>query len=338
MTQTFEMQPERTDLPLVVAPSILEFLIEPLKEHLSALQDVARVRLYEDYTSDDDVIAERLRDADIMLVGGNHISDNLLQRMSGEGHVKCVVFCGTGVASYINLDMAKQLGVRVCNAEHYGDNAVAEHTFALMFELLRKVGSLNTAVHAGHWGNNDDSDGKQLAGRSLGIIGLGGIGATVARIAGAFGMTVRAWNSHVPQRLFDESGATPVDDMNELIEKSDIVSVHMPLSEATRGIITAENLSHLQPGSMIINTARAEVIESGALLARLQQGDVLAGLDVFDTEPLAADDPLCALDGVVLTPHVGWRTDGAAKDLTRQMVECTLAYCQGRDFNVVVHE
>lgn len=337
MTEIYETQSERTDLPLVVMPSVLDSMIEPIKAQFPALHDVARVRMFEEFTSDEATIAERLKDADALLVGGYHISDDLLRTISGQGHVKCIVFCGTGVASYLNLDKARELKIRVCNAEHYGDHAVAEHTFALLFELIRRVGQLDKDVKAGNWAWAS-GDGLQLAGRRMGIIGLGGIGSTVAGIARALGMEVAAWNSHVPPEHFERSGATPVDDLNKLIETSDVISVHLPLNNATRGIVTAENLAHVKPGTLFINTARSEVIESGALLARLQKGDVPAALDVFDHEPLTADDAICHVPGIVLTPHVGWRADGAFKELTRQMIACLTAYFAGEDCNVVVSE
>lgn len=140
-------------------------------------------------------------------------------------------------------------------------------------------------VKQGDW---DGADGFELFGKKLGIIGLGGIGQTVSGIANAFGMKVSAWNSHVPAQVFENLNVTPVEDMNELISNSDVVSVHMPLLDSTRGIITAKNLDALRPGTLFVNTARAEVIEPGALLARLQRGDIPAALDVFDHEPLAA--------------------------------------------------
>lgn len=345
MTEIFETQPDRDDLPLVVMPAMLDSMIEPLKAHLPALRDIARVRLYEEFTEDPDLIAERVDGADVMINGGPHISDDLLRRISGgthgggDGTVRCIVFSGTGVASYINLALARELGVRVCNAEHYGDAAVAEHTFALLFELLRHTGELSARMRDGGWAG-PHGDGLQLAGRSLAIIGLGGIGSTVARIAKAFGMEVRAWDSgHTPASRFTGLGVEPVADMNALIAGADVVSVHMPLIDgATRGLITADNLAHLKPGTMFVNTARAEIIEPGALTARLAKGDIPAALDVYEREPLPADDPLRAVPGIVLTPHVAWRTDGAFAELTRQMVGATRAFLTGGEVNVVVSE
>ena len=178
----------------------------------------------------------------------------------------------------------------------------------------------------------DGVDGYELYGKKLGIIGLGGIGQTVARIAGTLGMNVSAWNSHVPEQVFTDLNVTPVDDMNELIAGSDVVSIHLPLLDSTKGIVTAQNLEALKPGTMFINTARAEIIESGALLSRLQRGDIPAALDVFDHEPLTADDPLCSIPGIILTPHTAWRTDGAYVGITKQVVQSVAAYFKGEDF------
>lgn len=144
---------------------------------------------------------------------------------------------------------------------------------ALLMELTRHAGALDMQVKQGDW---DGADGFELFGKKLGIIGLGGIGQTVAGIANAFGMKVSAWNSHVPAQVFENLNVTPVEDMNELISNSDVVSVHMPLLDSTRGIIAAKNLDALRPGTLFVNTARAEVIEPGALLARLQRGDIPA--------------------------------------------------------------
>ena len=149
-------------------------------------------------------------------------------------------------------------------------------------------------------------------------------------------MNVSAWNSHVPEQVFADLNITPVNDMNELIAGSDVGSIHMPLLDSTKGIVTAENLEALKPGTMFINTARAEIIEPGALLARLQRGDIPAALDVFEHEPLTADDPLCSIPGIILTPHTAWRTDGAYVGITRQVVQSVAAFCKGEDFNVVV--
>jgi len=150
-------------------------------------------------------------------------------------------------------------------------------------------------------------------------------------------MRIQVWNSHVHA---DALAANPeialVDGIDDLMATSDIVSLHLPLTDETRGGITFENLNHLRPGSMLINTARAEIIAPGALERRLERGDLLAGLDVFDKEPLPQDSPLRSVPGVVLTPHVAWRADGAYASLTRQVMEAIVSFYEGGDFNVVV--
>ena len=213
MDGVFETQPDRTDLPLVVMPVVIESMIGPFKQNFTMLENVARVRMYEDFTLDEDTIVERCKDADAVMVIGFHCADAILDRLDA----KCYAFGGTGVASYINLEKTKKRGIRVCNVLHYGDHAVAEHAMALLMELTRHAGALDMQVKQGDW---DGADGFELFGKKLGIIGLGGIGQTVAGIANAFGMKVSAWNSHVPAQVFENLNVTPVEDMNELISNS----------------------------------------------------------------------------------------------------------------------
>ena len=216
MDGVFETQPDRTDLPLVVMPVVIESMIGPFKRNFTMLENVARVRMYEDFTLDEDTIVERCKDADAVMVIGFHCADAILDRLDA----KCYAFGGTGVASYINLEKTKERGIRVCNVLHYGDHAVAEHAMALLMELTRHAGALDMQVKQGDW---DGADGFELFGKKLGIIGLGGIGQTVAGIANAFGMKVSAWNSHVPAQVFENLNVTPVEDMNELISNSECI-------------------------------------------------------------------------------------------------------------------
>mgnify|MGYP003250763818 FL=1 len=326
-----ETQPERTDLPLIVIPVIVESMIEPFAANFPLLHDIARIRMHCDFTLDTDTILERTKDAEAVIVIGFHITDDILDAMTVRGHVSCFAFGGTGVASYINLPVARERGIRVCNVVHYGDHAVAEHAFALIMELTRQVGRLDAQVRRGDWGG---IDGIGLHGKKLGLVGFGGIGRTVARIANGFGMKTLVWNSHV--HGIDGLDITLIDDMDEVFAQSDIISLHLPLLDGTAGIITSRQLDRMRPGSMIVNTARAEIIEPGALTRRLQRGDVRAAIDVLDHEPLPMDDPLRSLDNVVLTPHVAWRDDEACVNLTRQVIDAVASYFTGGDYNAVL--
>lgn len=147
MDEIYETQPERTDLPLVVMPVIIESMIEPFEKNFELFKDIARVRMYRDFTLDEDTIVARCAEADAIMVVGFHCTDSILDRLNA----KCYAFGGTGVASYINLDKAKERGIRVCNVVHYGDHAVAEHTIALLMELARQVGKLDRQVKEGNW-------------------------------------------------------------------------------------------------------------------------------------------------------------------------------------------
>ena len=135
-----ETQPERTDLPLAVMPVVVASMIPYFKENISLLHDVIRLRMYGDFTLDENTIVSRCQDADAVMVIGFHVTDSIFNRLTGDAHVRCFAFGGTGVASYINLQAARERGVRVCNVVRYGDHAVAEHAFALLMELARHVG------------------------------------------------------------------------------------------------------------------------------------------------------------------------------------------------------
>lgn len=319
-------------LPLVAIPCIFEDMVVPLKAALPLLDGIAQVRMFEDYTLDEDTFVARAEGAEAVIVIGVHITDDMLRRLAKT--VRCLAFGGTGVASYVNFDLARELGVRICNVRHYGDAAVAEFTFALILELARRVGDLDRELRAGDWSGTSS---VELAGKTLAIVGFGGIGQTVARIAHGFGMNVTVWDSgRGPRERYTEHDVTPIADMRALFAGADVVSLHMPLVDGTRGMIGDAELDALRPGTMFVNTARAEIIAPGALVRRLERGDVPAALDVYYQEPLPMDSPLRAIDGLVLTPHVAWRSDGANRNLTKQCVEDVVSYFTGGKMNVVV--
>lgn len=328
---TIETQRDRTDLPLVAVPSVIPSLVTLFSDLLQPLHDVARVRMWTDATLDDDEIVRRCADADAVAVLGFHVTDAIYARL--RDHVRCFAFGGTGVASYIDMQAAERDGIAVCNVVRYGDHAVAEHAMALILELARHTGAMDRDMRAGRW---QGSDGLSLHGRTLGLVGFGGIGQAMASIASGFGMRLQAWNSHLHADAVKRYDVRPVDSIRDLFSSSDVVSLHLPLLDSTRGIITAQDLEGLRPGTLFINTARAEIIETGALTRRLSRGDVPAGLDVFEREPLPATDPLLDIPGVVVTPHIAWRTDEAYRGLTEQMIRSVASFLTGGRFNRVI--
>ncbi|MTW16701.1 3-phosphoglycerate dehydrogenase [Rhodoplanes serenus] len=225
-----------------------------------------------------------------------------------------VVFLGTGAASYMDIAALKGLGVTVHTIKGYGDTAVAEHTVALMFACARDLARMDRDVRAGTW---KPLEGLQLLGKTLGVVGLGGIGREVARIAAGLGMTVIAWNRTPRPEI-----AVPQVALDELLARADVVSLNLTLSDETRGLIDARRLGLMKPGAILVNTARGALVDEAALIDALTSRRLAhAGLDVFHAEPLKADHPLARLDNVTLTAHAAFRTREASETLIRRAID-----------------
>jgi D-3-phosphoglycerate dehydrogenase len=229
--------------------------------------------------------------------------------------LKCIVFLGTGAASYIDLAAAERLGIRVRTYGGYGDQSVAEHALALMLAAGRGIARMDRDIRAGRF---EPANGIEFAGKSLGVVGTGGIGKVMVRLCAALGMRVVAWNrSGVADEL--PARATELDD---LLARSDVVSIHLSLNEGTRGLIDRRRLGLLKPGAILINTARGAIVDEAALAEALQDGRIAhAGLDVFATEPLPPDHPLARLENVTLTAHAAFATREASERLLRTALE-----------------
>ena len=225
-----------------------------------------------------------------------------------------IVFLGTGPQSYMDVAALRGLGVTVHAIKGYGDRAVAEHAIALMFACARDLARMDRDIRGGLW---RPREGVQLTGKRLGIVGLGGIGLEVARIASGLGMEVVAWSRS--ERPAPAIVQVPIDD---LLRTADVVSLHLALTPETAGFLDRFRLSLLKPGAMVINTARGALIDEAALIDALSEGRVRrAGLDVFALEPLKADHPLAAHEAVTLSAHSGFRTYEASKTLLTRALD-----------------
>jgi D-3-phosphoglycerate dehydrogenase len=227
-------------------------------------------------------------------------------------HLKHVVFLGTGASSYMNMDELAQRGISVHTIKGYGDTAVAEHSIALMLACCRDVARMDREVRAGTW---SPGEGVQVAGKTLGIIGLGGIGREVLRIGHGLGMQVIAWNrTPLPD--------APLVSLDELLVGSDVISLHLALTDTTRGFLGPAQVARMKPGVILINTARGALIDETALIDGLRRGHIRhAGLDVFHAEPLQPDHPLARMDNVTITAHAGFRTLEASMTLLRRAID-----------------
>ena len=229
-------------------------------------------------------------------------------------NLKHIVFLGTGAASYMNVPEIEALGVKVHTIKGYGDTAVAEHTIALMMAACRDLAPHGPSIRAGTW---QPLEGVQVFGKTLGIVGLGGIGAEVARIAKGMGMNVIAWNR------------TPRPDADVALVELDVCSrsptssrCNLALNEETRGFLDASRIARMKPGAILVNTARGALVDEPALIAALKSGHIRhAGLDVFHNEPLKPDHPLAAMDNVTLSAHAAFRTLEASMTLLRRAID-----------------
>jgi D-3-phosphoglycerate dehydrogenase len=228
--------------------------------------------------------------------------------------LKHIVFLGTGAASYMNVAEIEALGIKVHTIKGYGDTAVAEHTIALMMAACRDLAQMDRAIRSGSW---QPTEGVQVLGKTLGLIGLGGIGTEVARIAKGMGMNVIAWN-----RSPRPGTPVPLVGLDALLQSSDIVSLHLTLGEETRGFLDAGRIARMKQGAILVNTARGALVDEAALIEALKSGRIRhAGLDVFHNEPLKPDHPLARMENVTLSAHAAFRTLEASMTLLRRAID-----------------
>lgn len=226
--------------------------------------------------------------------------------------LKHIVFLGTGPASYMNVEELANRGVTVHIIKGYGDTAVAEHSIALMVAAARDVARMDREIRAGIW---TPHEGVQLLGKTLGVIGLGGIGREVARIGKGMGMEVIGWNR-------TRRAGVPLAELDTLLAGADVVSMNLTLNDETRGFLSAERIARMKPGVILVNTARGALVDEAALIAALNSGHIRhAGLDVFHAEPLKPDHPLAKLPNVTLTSHAAFRTLEASMTLLRRAID-----------------
>lgn len=247
-------------------------------------------------------IAERIKDADAVICNKTQLNE---QNLKGS-RVKYIGLFATGYNN-IDIEYAKKNGITVCNAPGYSTESVAQHTIALMMALVNRVEEYNKTVSEGDWIKSSTFSYfpiplVELNGKTIGIIGYGSIGKRVGDIARAFGMRVFAFN----RRKISDENVTQVD-LDTLLRESDVVSLHCPLNEDSKGIISEEALNKMKQGAILINTARGPLVDEVALRKALDSGKLLgAGIDVLCTEPMTADCPLLNAPNCYITPHIAW--------------------------------
>ncbi len=317
------------DLPVVVIPADAPAMVGRSK-HLDQLRQFADVRLHSDRPGDDAEMLGRLGPADILLNSRSsvQIPGRLLAQLPD---LKMIAVCGIGYDA-IDISVATSQGIVVSKIPGQTATVVAVHAFGLMLAVSRRTAAMTARIKAGQWSSDL---GVSLIGKRLGVIGTGNIGCEMVRLCRAFGMEVVAWSFHP-----DESKAKAVGfryvSLPELLSSADVVSVHVRLSPDPQHLIGREQLMRMKPGAIIVNTARAAVIDTSALVECLNNGHLFgAGIDVYDSEPVADCIPLGDCDNVVLTPHCADQTPEGLDLLTLGCVNNIRAFLSDKPENVV---
>lgn len=276
--------------------------------------------------------ADRLRGYDVLCIMRERlpITRTLIDALPG---LRCIVTTGSANRA-IDLDAADEHGIVVSGTTNgLGRLATAELTWGLVLAAARHIPLEDRLVRDGRW---QTTVGRTLRGSTLGIIGLGGIGRYIARYGRAFDMDVIAWSRNLTEERALESAATAVGSKEELLERSDVVTIHTVLSPESTGLIDAAALDRMRPGAILVNTSRGPIVDETALIAALQSGRIGgAALDAYDVEPLPLDHPYRSLDNVVLSPHLGYVTEDVYGEFFTETVRAAAAFLAGEPINIL---
>ncbi len=292
----------------------------------------ADVHFFETPFVDENDTARRLADFDVVLATRERtpFPASLVARLP-----KLRMFGMTGARAALidTADMAGR-GITVCyTGGGPSESSTAELTLGLMLAAARRIPAGDAAVRDGRFQLGTEA-GPVLDGKTIGLIGLGRIGSRMARYCSALGMNVLAWSQNLSAEAAAAAGAVRVP-KDELLSAAEVVSLHLVLSERTRGILGAADLARMRPGAILINTARAQLVDEAALIAAVESGRLIAALDVFHREPLPAGHPLARAGNVVLTPHLGYSAIEVYREYYRHSVENALAYLEGKPIRVL---
>ena len=300
------------------------------------LQSLGDCEIYDRTSLDDeDEIVKRIGDSEIILTNKTPISSRILDRCPS---IKFISVLATGY-NVVDVDCARAKKIPVSNIPTYGTASVGQFAIALLLEICHHVGHHSRAVHDGRWASSVDwcfwdYPLIELDGKTLGVIGYGRIGQTTGRIARALGMKVIAFDAM--REVGTELDGTKFVTLDELFASADVIALHCPLFESTRGIINRENIAKMKDGVIIINNSRGQLIVEQDLRDALDSGKVAAaGLDVVSTEPIRADNPLLGAKNCFITPHISWAPKESRARLMKQTIENVSAFIAGAPINVV---
>lgn len=306
--------------------SVPEYVAVLTQDCINQLRQFGDLRLYKDFPTSDGEIVKRTGKADVIFIKWLKFSGSLLRRLPD---LKYIITLSIGY-NHIDVRTATELGIKILTCPTHNSHAVAEHTFALLFSLCRRIVEAQNQLQKGEWIHPYNFPGTELQGKKLLVIGQGRIGKEVSQIAKVFGLTV-----------FTTDSKTTTSELNKFIQNADIISLHIPLNESTRHLINKERITLMKKTAYIINTSRGEIIDQKALFNSLKNKQIAgAGLDVFEHEPISGTLPkeiieLINLPNVVATPHVAFNTKEAANRLTTELISNLQSIIKGNLQNVV---
>lgn len=310
-------------------------ILEPLGIPMSELEDMAKrtlkdtidITMYDNRKEDIPTLIERSKDADIVVLSNFKYPKEVI---SSCPKLKMICVAFTGV-DHVDIEYCREQGITVCNCAGYSTSAVADLVFGMVINLSRNIIACDKTIRKG--GTKDGLIGFELEGKNFGIIGAGAIGQRTAQIANAFGCNVYAYSRTI--RNIENVNFT---DLDTLLSTCDIVSLHVPLNDSTRGMISKEKLELMKPTSILINTARGPVVDSTSLAEALNNGTIAAaGVDVFETEPPIADNhPLLTAKNILLTPHIAFASQQAFEKRAVIVFDNIVNYLNGNPVNVIV--
>ena len=309
----------------------LEFIAgeEAYREVLRPLLEFGSYRYYKNRLHESHLLLERIGEAHAVFLDWSRLSAEVLDACP---RLEMVSYIGVGAANFVDIPAATRRGIVVTNTPDYGNRSVAEHALGLILAVARNIARGDRDLRAGRW-TSAEREGVQVSGRSIGLVGLGAVGREMARLCHSLGLRVYYYDPRRCPEMEDIATFLP---LRELLASCEIVSLHVAYTPETRNLIGEEEIALLQPGAILVNTSRGEVLDLKALAAALREGRIRgAGLDNYPNEPHPDLEELVALDNVVLTPHIAFNTREAKDRMTAIAVENVVSFYRGEPRNVM---
>lgn len=299
------------------------------EKHIEKLRSLGDLEVFKEPPKTPGELKQRIDDADVVIVGWSQLDQSVIDSAK---RLKMISIWAT-TCHYADLEAAKKRGIVVTHVPGYATEAVAEYTFALLLAVVRRLTLADKHVRERNF-DWRSFGGRELAGKTLGVIGTGSIGCRVAEIGRAFRMQVLGHDKYPNLKRAEEIGMKYVD-LDTLLRESDVVTLHVTLTSETEKLIGKKEIASMKDGGVIINTSQGKTIDEKALVEALESGKLsCAGLDVLEEEPPAKDNPLFKLDSVVLSPHIGFNTVEAEVRCTDMCIENVVRFLEGKKQNV----